>query len=89
MKCPKCKTKTLVMNSVLNVTGDVVRRRHHCFDCSNRFTTYESTEQVVRYRDQKTNKATLKMLRDDGFTLAAIGKIHSLSRQRVWEILNN
>ncbi|MCL2283282.1 MAG: transcriptional regulator NrdR [Fibromonadales bacterium] len=45
MICPVCKADN---DKVIDTraSGDSVRRRRECIDCSNRFTTYEYVEKV-------------------------------------------
>ena len=48
MKCPFCTTlDTKVIDSRLNQTGDITRRRRECPRCEGRFTTYERVEEVM------------------------------------------
>ncbi len=48
MKCPFCSTpETKVIDSRLNQTGDLTRRRRECADCGGRFTTYERVEEIM------------------------------------------
>ena len=48
MKCPFCSTpETKVIDSRLNQTGDLTRRRRECSECNGRFTTYERIEEVL------------------------------------------
>ena len=48
MKCPYCTTlETRVIDSRLNQTGDITRRRRECPKCDARFTTYERVEEVM------------------------------------------
>lgn len=48
MKCPFCSTlDTKVIDSRLNQTGDITRRRRECPQCEGRFTTYERVEEVM------------------------------------------
>src|SRR6478609_7110651 len=48
MKCPFCTTlDTKVIDSRLNQTGDITRRRRECPKCEARFTTYERVEEVM------------------------------------------
>src|SRR4051812_25028 len=48
MKCPFCTTlDTKVIDSRLNQTGDITRRRRECLRCEARFTTYERVEEVM------------------------------------------
>lgn len=48
MKCPFCATpETKVIDSRLNQTGDVTRRRRACIHCDARFTTYEHIEELL------------------------------------------
>lgn len=48
MKCPFCSTlDTKVIDSRLNQTGDITRRRRECSRCDGRFTTYERVEEVM------------------------------------------
>ena len=58
MKCPYCSCEdTRVADSRLGVDGAEVRRRRHCSQCDERFTTYERMER--RYpRVLKSNGLT-------------------------------
>lgn len=48
MKCPYCTTpETKVIDSRLNQTADMTRRRRECTQCGARFTTYERIEEVM------------------------------------------
>lgn len=48
MKCPFCSTlDTKVIDSRLNQTADITRRRRECLRCEGRFTTYERVEEVM------------------------------------------
>lgn len=48
MKCPYCGTsQTKVVDSRLNQSSDITRRRRECNLCSGRFTTYERVEEVM------------------------------------------
>lgn len=46
MRCPVCQSsESKVVDS--RTTGDAIRRRRECLDCSARFTTHERVEQRV------------------------------------------
>lgn len=48
MKCPFCSTpETKVVDSRMNQTADMTRRRRECLECGGRFTTYERIEEVM------------------------------------------
>ena len=48
MKCPFCNTlETKVIDSRMNQTGDITRRRRGCQRCGGRYTTYERVEEVM------------------------------------------
>lgn len=48
MHCPYCNAEdTKVTDSRLSTNGDEVRRRRHCPECQERFTTYERYELVM------------------------------------------
>ena len=48
MKCPYCSVpETKVIDSRMNQTGDLTRRRRECMECGGRFTTYERIEEVM------------------------------------------
>ncbi len=48
MKCPFCSIpETKVIDSRLNQTSDITRRRRECLRCGGRFTTYERVEEVM------------------------------------------
>ncbi|MBI4925905.1 MAG: transcriptional repressor NrdR [Bdellovibrio sp.] len=48
MKCPFCAIlDTKVIDSRLNQTGEITRRRRECLRCEGRFTTYERVEEIM------------------------------------------
>jgi transcriptional repressor NrdR len=48
MHCPFCtNSDTKVIDSRLNQTGDITRRRRECPKCDGRFTTYERVEELM------------------------------------------
>ncbi len=48
MKCPFCSTfNTRVIDSRLNQTGEITRRRRECLHCGGRLTTYERIEEQM------------------------------------------
>jgi len=48
MRCPYCSVvETKVIDSRLNQSGDITRRRRECPNCDGRFTTYERVEEVM------------------------------------------
>lgn len=48
MKCPFCSAvETKVIDSRMNQTADITRRRRECPNCDGRFTTYERVEEVM------------------------------------------
>jgi transcriptional repressor NrdR len=48
MKCPFCQTPdSKVIDSRLNQSGDMTRRRRECLKCVARFTTYENVELIL------------------------------------------
>ena len=59
MHCPFCKAAdTQVIDSRVNDSGDSIRRRRRCAECSKRFTTYETVElrmpQLVKQDGSRT-----------------------------------
>ncbi len=57
MLCPKCKSKTKVIDSRLQ-SNQIVRRRRECPECNYRFTTWESpmnmdTREVLLKKPQR------------------------------------
>lgn len=57
MKCPFCShDDTKVIDSRLNQTGDLTRRRRECPHCSGRFTTYERVEEVMPWVIKKDGR---------------------------------
>ncbi len=45
MRCPQCRSlENKVVDSRLNQTGELIRRRRECEQCATRFTTYERLE---------------------------------------------
>lgn len=48
MKCPFCGHQdNKVVDSRLNNSGDITRRRRECLSCNARFTTYERVEELM------------------------------------------
>ena len=48
MRCPYCSAiENKVIDSRINQTGDITRRRRECLHCEGRFTTYERVEAVM------------------------------------------
>ena len=48
MRCPYCNSfENKVIDSRINQTGDLTRRRRECTHCVGRFTTYELVENVM------------------------------------------
>lgn len=48
MKCPYCSIpETKVIDSRMNQTGEMTRRRRECSECGGRFTTYERIEEIM------------------------------------------
>jgi transcriptional repressor NrdR len=47
MKCPFCgEIDNKVIDSRLSKDANVIRRRRECLDCTRRFTTYETIEEI-------------------------------------------
>lgn len=47
MKCPFCgEIDNKVIDSRLSKDASVIRRRRECLDCTRRFTTYETIEEI-------------------------------------------
>jgi transcriptional repressor NrdR len=47
MKCPQCgHAEDRVLETRVQPTGDVIRRRRECLECKNRFSTVETLMQV-------------------------------------------
>lgn len=48
MRCPYCSgLENKVIDSRINQTADITRRRRECLGCEGRFTTYERVESVM------------------------------------------
>ncbi|HEX6586982.1 MAG TPA: transcriptional regulator NrdR [Solirubrobacterales bacterium] len=41
MRCPRCESRTSILETRRAEDGDAVRRRRQCSGCGHRFTTYE------------------------------------------------
>jgi len=96
MECPYCKkSHDKVIDSRLAKDGISVRRRRQCLACSERFTTYEATEEqllpymirekVERGSSQTSLKATLSFMLNTLKSLSQetdnlIGKIEKTER---------
>ncbi|NCO65137.1 MAG: transcriptional regulator NrdR [Candidatus Aquicultor secundus] len=47
MRCPYCGfNDSKVVDSRINETNDVTRRRRECLECNRRFTTFEKLEEI-------------------------------------------
>lgn len=68
MRCPYCQSReTRVVDSRDIGTGDSIRRRRECIECSRRFTTYERVESsslVIVKRDGRRQEFDPRKLRD-------------------------
>ena len=54
MKCPFCShPETRVVNSRPDREGNTIRRRRECEDCHERFTTYETREEITPVVNKK------------------------------------
>src|SRR5436305_131309 len=57
MKCPFCANPdSKVVDSRDSETGEAIRRRRECLNCSKRFTTYERVESVPLYVVKKDGR---------------------------------
>ena len=57
MRCPFCGAgDSKVVDSRDSETGEAVRRRRQCLDCSKRFTTYERVEAPALYLVKKDGR---------------------------------
>ena len=57
MKCPFCgASDSKVVDSRDSETGEAVRRRRECLNCSKRFTTYERVDAPVLYVVKKDGR---------------------------------
>src|SRR5437899_11363161 len=57
MKCPYCgHVDVKVVDSRHSDTGESIRRRRECLQCSKRFTTYERIETVPLYVMKKDGR---------------------------------
>ena len=57
MRCPYCgAADSKVVDSRDSETGEAVRRRRQCLDCSKRFTTYERVEAPALYLVKKDGR---------------------------------
>ncbi len=57
MRCPFCgAADSRVVDSRDSETGEAVRRRRQCLDCSKRFTTYERVEAPALYLVKKDGR---------------------------------
>ena len=96
MECPNCgKTDSKVLDSRPSKDGGAIRRQRQCLVCSERFTTYEATEEqllpymirekVERGSSETTLKATLSFMLNTLKSLSQetdnlIGKIEKRER---------
>jgi len=69
MNCPNCgKTDNKVIDSRLSKDGITIRSRRQCLICSNRFTTYETTEEMLlpfltrKLAEQRITEKNLKSM---------------------------
>jgi len=60
MKCPFCGFEdTRVVNSRPDREGNTIRRRRECDECHQRFTTYETREEITPFVVKKDGRAEL------------------------------
>jgi len=99
MECPYCgKTESRVIDSRLAKDGITIRRRRQCVSCSDRFTTYESTEEhllpflIVKHAGQGAtipNSKTMLSIISSTLTMLSeeteklTGKVDKLEETRV------
>lgn len=95
MKCPFCNVlDTKVIDSRLNQTGDITRRRRQCIQCEGRFTTYERVEEVMPvvikkdgrrepYAREKVLDGIQKACQKRAVTMQQIEEVVSLIEKRV------
>ena len=78
MNCTKCNGATTVLDSRLIERKTVVRRRHQCIQCCNRFTTYEHQVLKGKAKQFKMLNDALKIIsntKDDAFNQTLSAKI--------------
>jgi transcriptional repressor NrdR len=66
MECPRCHSRTSVLESRKAEDGAATRRRRECVSCGHRFTTYERREReplFVRKRDGERQRFDRTKLR--------------------------
>ena len=84
MRCPFCGGSDIALDRVDAVVEGVEAKEYGCKSCHKNFITIMSTitdhEMVDRYR-------TIAKLSKDGYSLAEIGSMLGMSKQRVWQIL--
>ncbi len=57
MKCPSCQApETKVVDTRINQSHDMIRRRRKCALCEDRFTTYERIEEVMPFVTKKDGR---------------------------------
>lgn len=52
MNCPWCGSEQIVVLDSRSVKNDRRRRRYECYDCKQRFTTYEYHQHVAEEFDE-------------------------------------
>lgn len=97
MKCPYCGfLKDRVVDSRESRTGDSIRRRRQCLQCSRRFTSYERIDELhymvvkkdggrEKFDRAKVLNGLLKACEKRPVSLTQLEKIVDLVEQRVQE----
>ncbi|MBE0446713.1 MAG: transcriptional repressor NrdR [Actinobacteria bacterium] len=90
MKCPYCGfTDSKVIDSRLNETSNITRRRRECLECSSRFTTFEKVEEipltVIKKNGEREPFSRTKLL--EGILRALVKR--QVSRERIEQIVDD
>lgn len=95
MRCPYCSnTENKVIESRINQTADITRRRRECLGCEGRFTTYERVEAIMplivkkdgrreTFESEKIFSGIVKATQKRPITTAQIEKIVSEIERKV------
>jgi len=91
MKCPKCHTKTKVIDSrYVRKENDYIRRRRKCKKCGGRFTTYERRKTDNPFlgigRVKNYTYGQILRLAKESHTLEEIGNRLGITKERVRQV---
>ncbi len=90
MRCPYCGfNDSKVVDSRINETNDVTRRRRECLECNTRFTTFEKLEEIpltiIKKNGEREPFSRIKLL--NGVLRALVKR--QVAREQVEQIVDD